>query len=216
MPHGHKDAFMLELAIWIIIGFISGSVPWALLIGKALGGKDIRSVGDGNPGAANLWKLDGWAPGMLSVVLEVSKSLVPVYLANRYVGELSGPMSAGGLALLALAPVIGHGWSPFLRFNGGKALAASWGSWIAITGGIAVPAACIFLGFMHGLQRNHAITVTFCLVGFLVLFLPLLMEPYIIFFWVGNLVVIAYKHRFEYSKGFLLRSWVLRLARPLI
>ena len=74
---------MLELPIWIMIGFVSGSVPWALLIGKAVVSKDIRTVGDGNPGAANVWKSGGWMVGMLSLVLEICKWLVPVHLATR-------------------------------------------------------------------------------------------------------------------------------------
>lgn len=206
---------MLEFIIWIVIGLISGSVPWALLIGKRLVGKDIRSVGDGNPGAANSWKLGGWAPGVLSLILEVGKSLAPVYLATRFLGQPSGAIPQVGLALVALAPIVGHGWSPFLRFKGGKAIAASWGSWIAITGGIAIPVACVLLGPMHGLQRNHAVTVTFCLIGFLAVFLPMIMQPYIALFWAGNLLILIYKHRFEYSEGLMLRSWIFKLARVL-
>ena len=206
---------MLELASWVIIGFISGSVPWALIIGKARDGKDIRGVGDGNPGVANLWKLSGWPAGTVSLVLEVGKSLVPVYLAYRYLGEPSDATLQLGLALVALAPIIGHGWSPFLRLKGGKALAASWGSWIAVTGWIAVPMACMLLVPMHVIQRNHSVTVTFCLIGFLAVFLPLFAEPYIALFWGGNLIIIIYKHRFEYSRGLTIRSWVLRCVRAL-
>jgi glycerol-3-phosphate acyltransferase PlsY len=53
---------MLEIVAWLAIGFISGSVPWALIVGKVLLNRDIRAVWDGNPGTANSWKLGGWAP----------------------------------------------------------------------------------------------------------------------------------------------------------
>ena len=206
---------MLALIIWISIGFLSGSVPWALLIGKTLVGKDIRSVGDGNPGSANLWMLGGWAPGVLSLILEVSKGLLPVCVAFSYFGQPSDFTPQWGLALVTLAPVVGHGWSPFLHFKGGKSLAVSWGSWIAITGGVAFPVALILLGAIHGLQKNHAITVTFCLIGFLAVFFPLEMQPYIALFWVGNMMIIIFKHRSEYADGLIVRSWALRLARAL-
>ena len=50
---------MPHASIWIAIGFISGSIPWALIIGKVFVSKDIRVIGDGNPGAVNTWKLAG-------------------------------------------------------------------------------------------------------------------------------------------------------------
>ena len=184
-------------------------------MGKLLVHEDVRSVGDGNPGATNAWKLGGWAPGALSLILELAKSLVPVYFATRYLGQPSGITAQVSIALVAIAPVVGHGWSPFLHFKGGKALAASWGSWIAITGGIAFPVGCVLLGLIHGFQKNHAITVTLCLILFLAVFLPLQMQSYIVLLWVANLAIIVWKHWAEYSDGFILRRWVLSVMRAL-
>lgn len=206
---------MFTIVVWIGIGFASGSIPWALLVCKALLGKDVRDVGDRNPGTANAWKSGGWVPGTLSLVLDIGKSLVPVYLAAQSLGQPSGPTQQAGMALIALAPIIGHAWSPFLRFKGGKAIASSSGSWIALTGGIAIPVGCIVLGLMHGLQRNHAITVTVCLIVFIAVFLPLLMEPYIVLFWIANLVILIHKYKAEYSRGPSFRSWVGRLTGAL-
>ena len=204
---------MLELIVWIAIGFISGSIPWAVIVGNLLMHSDVRNVGDSNPGAVNAWKLGGWLPGLLSVILEVAKSLVPVYFATQYLGHHFDIMSQIRLALVAIAPIVGHGWSPFLRFNGGKALATTWGSWIAITGGIAFPIGCILLGLSHGLQKNHAITVTLCMFGFLAVFLPFQMELFIVLFWIANLSIIIWKHRDEYSDGIIARRWVLSVMR---
>lgn len=200
------------LAIWIAVGFLCGSVPWAVLVGKLLVRDDVRTIGDGNPGAVNAWKSGGWVPGMISLILEIGKGLLPVYFAIQYIGQPSGAISQIGLALIAFAPVVGHGWSPFLQFKGGEALAPSWGSWMAITGGIAFPVGCVLLGLMHLFQRNHAITVTFCLFMFLAVFLPLQIQPYLVFFWVANMTVVVYKHRVEYSEEILARRWVIRLA----
>ena len=206
---------MLEFAFWIIIGFISGSVPWALVIGRLFTHNDIRSVGDGNPGAANAWKSGGWIPGIVALILEMGKSLAPVYLAVEMLGKPSNAATQVGMALVAISPILGHGWSPFLRFSGGKTLASSWGSWIAVTGGVGFPVACVFLGLFHALQKNHAMTVTLCLILSLAVFLPLQMQPYIVMFWIMNLAIIIYKHRDGYSDGIILRSWVTRIKRTL-
>jgi len=199
---------MMDVAFWILVGFLSGSVPWSLLVGKLIAGLDVRSIGDGNPGAANVWKGSGSAFGVLALVLDIAKGLVPVYLGFRYlpVGESFGGQLI--LSLVAFAPVLGHAFSPFLKFRGGKALSTTAGSWTAITDGLVIPLACLLLGVFHGLQKNHAITVTICIVGFLLVFLPLEQQVYVGIFWIMNISLVIYKHRSEYSKGFLPRSWI--------
>lgn len=206
---------MPQSFIWIAIGFISGSIPWALIIGKLFLSKDIRIIGDGNPGAVNAWKLSGPSLGMLSVVIEICKSLIPVFIATLYLGQPSGLLDHIWLSLVALAPIIGHGWSPFLRFKGGKALATSWGSWIAITNGMAFPVALVLLATIHVFQRNHAITVTSCLVGFMIIFVAQHMYLYTALFGISNILIVIHKHRPEYSDGILLRKWVPKLAGKL-
>ena len=197
---------------WLVVCYLSGSIPWALLVGTLLVHKDVRNVGDGNPGTANVWKSGGWAPGMLSFILEVGKSLIPVYLAFLYIGNSSGIVSQMGLALIALAPILGHGWSPFLKFKGGKTLAAGWGSWMAITDGMAFPIGCVFLGLMHVVQRNHAITVTASLIAIFAVFMTLGMELHIVILGLVNMMIIVYKHREKYFEGIELRQWIIRIV----
>lgn len=206
---------MFEIMIWVAIGLVSGSVPWALLVGKLLARKDIRKVGDGNPGVVNVWKASGSALGVLALVLEIGKSFLPVYFSTRYLSMSSEFPAQASLALVAVAPIVGHGWSPFLRFKGGKALATTWGSWIAITDGVALPVGCVLLIVIHGIQRNHAITVTFCLLGFLVVCLAIETQLYVVLFWIANVTIVAYKHKDEYLKGVLLRKGLLRLGGKL-
>ena len=194
--------------LWILIGFMSGSIPWAVLAVKSISGKSVREVGDGNPGATNAWRSSGWVVGMAVLILEIAKSFIPICLAMRLIDDFSGINGTILLSLIALAPILGHAWSPFLKFKGGKALAPSWGSWIALTNGIALPAGIILLGVLHAIQKNHAITVTGCLAGFLAIFQFLWGEDHIGFFWVMNFAIVVYKHRSEYSGGFQLREWL--------
>ena len=198
----------MEFAFWILVGFLSGSIPWSVLVGKFLAGLDVRSIGDGNPGSANVWKGSGSTFGVFALVLDITKGFVPVYVGFSYLspeGSFWGQLS---FSLVAFAPILGHAFSPFLKFRGGKALATTAGSWTAITDGLVVPLACLLLGLFHGVQKNHAITVTVCIVGFLLVFLPLKQELYLGIFWLMNISLVMYKHRSEYSKGFLPRGWV--------
>ena len=109
----------MEFAFWILVGFLSGSIPWSVLVGKFLAGLDVRSVGDGNPGSANVWKGSGSAFGVLALILDITKGFVPVYVGFRYLspeGSLGGQLA---LSLVAFAPILGHAFSPFLNFCGG-------------------------------------------------------------------------------------------------
>lgn len=198
----------LDSLVWVLGGFISGCIPWAMLIGWLFTGKDIRHVGDANPGTANAWKSGGWFPGSISMILETGKGFIPVGLATSQMATPAGFADHFELSLVALAPIVGHAWSPFLKFKGGKALATSWGSWIGITGGLAIPVALILLGLFHTLQRNHAVTVTLTLALFLAIFLPIYQQLYIVIFWGGNLGLVIHKHWPEYSAGVIPRSWL--------
>ena len=198
---------LYDILVWTFIGFISGSVPWSLICVKAFSGMDVRSTGDGNPGATNAWILSGWVVGSISMTLDICKALIPGWVAINYYIPSSGQTYPLSLALISMAPIVGHAYSPILRLKGGKALAPSWGSWIAVTSGVAFPVALIILGLMHLTQKNHALTVTICLIGFIVIF-AIFGTRSLALFGVLNLMLVIFKHRTEYQKGFVFRSWV--------
>ena len=198
---------LYDILVWTFIGFISGSVPWSLICVKAFSGMDVRSTGDGNPGATHAWILSGWVVGSISMTLDISKALIPVWVAINYYIPSSDQTYPLSLALISMAPIVGHAYSPVLRLKGGKALAPSWGSWIALTSGVAFPVALIILGLMHLTQKNHALTVTICLIGFIVIF-AIFGTRSLALFGVLNLMLVIFKHRTEYQKGFVFRSWV--------
>ena len=105
----------------VFLGYVLGAVPTGLLVGKAAG-VDIRKVGSGNIGTANVLRAAGkWAAG-LTMFGDMLKGLVPVVLARLVVDE---PWI---VALTALASVAGHCWPVFLRFKGGKGVATGAGT----------------------------------------------------------------------------------------
>lgn len=111
-----------------LVAFFSGSLPFALWVGRAWLRRDVREVGDGNPGATNAYRAGGPALGVAVLLLDVTKGVLPVVLARDALGLTGAP-----LALAAALPVAGAAFSPFLGFRGGKALAVLLGTWIGLT-----------------------------------------------------------------------------------
>jgi acyl phosphate:glycerol-3-phosphate acyltransferase len=119
----------------VLAGYLAGSIPSGYWIVRAFRGEDIRTVGSGNIGASNVWRIYGRWLGAPVIALDMAKGFVPAFLATVYVGPLAGVL-AGGAAML------GH-WRPiFLGFaRGGKAVATCVGALIGVApllGGISV------------------------------------------------------------------------------
>ncbi len=204
---------ILDYVFWILLAFASGSIPWAFIIGRLFLQKDIRSIGDGNPGTANAWKMGGHIPGTVSLLLELGKGAIPLYIAFRFLAFPSTTISEALHATLLLSPILGHAWSPLLKFHGGKAIAVTGGVWLIILGWVSIPIAILLLGLGHATQRNHAITVTATLIGLFLTSLITNFYPYIFLFGIVNLLILCYKHRGEYSEGFILRGWLDRVRK---
>jgi acyl phosphate:glycerol-3-phosphate acyltransferase len=113
---------------WVILGFALGAIPFSLLVGKFVLHTDIRSLGDGNPGGLNVWKAGGRFWAVLAVLLDGFKGAIPVGLAYIVYGVNGWP-----LIPVALAPLLGHIFSPFLKFRGGKGLSTTFGIWLGLT-----------------------------------------------------------------------------------
>ena len=113
---------------WIGCAFLSGSLPLSVWIGRWGLGVDIRQIGDGNPGGTNVWRAGGPVWGLLAILCDAFKGTIPVALAAHHYGWQGWPLVA-----LAVAPVCGHAFSPFLNFRGGKALAVTFGVWTGLT-----------------------------------------------------------------------------------
>lgn len=114
--------------IWVLIGFMLGSLPLSVWLGKLVLRTDIRDYGDGNPGGTNVIRAGSRTLGVLAIILDMLKAAVPVALAH-YGFRVDG----WPLMPVMLAPIFGHVFSPFLGFRGGKGLASTFGAWTALT-----------------------------------------------------------------------------------
>lgn len=107
--------------------FLLGACPFSVIIGRLFLRKDIRDYGDGNPGAANVFRAGGNKIGYLAVFLDVTKGIPFVLLAH-----VQFELSNMAVVLIALCAVLGHAFSPFLGFHGGKAIAITFGVLVAM------------------------------------------------------------------------------------
>jgi glycerol-3-phosphate acyltransferase PlsY len=114
--------------IWTCLGFLLGALPFSVWLGRLVLHTDIRRYGDGNPGGTNVLRAGNRGLGLLVIFLDMLKGAAPVALAH-YIFTVDG----WPLVPVILAPVVGHAFSPFLRFRGGKALASTFGAWTALT-----------------------------------------------------------------------------------
>jgi glycerol-3-phosphate acyltransferase PlsY len=114
-------AFPSSPALWCLGAFLCGSIPFGLLVVKLAGKGDVRAHGSGNIGATNVSRVGGKALGVLTLLLDVLKGFLPVFLAKKL------GLGPDLLALLALAAVLGHVYTPWLKFQGGKGVATALG-----------------------------------------------------------------------------------------
>jgi glycerol-3-phosphate acyltransferase PlsY len=125
--------------IYLILGYLIGSLPFAVIVSKLFGLADPRSFGSGNPGATNVLRTGNKAAAALTLLGDASKG----WLAMVVVAKLG----AGGTAaaLTGLAAFLGHLYPVFLRFKGGKGVATAIGVLIGLDGWLALGAAAVWL-----------------------------------------------------------------------
>ena len=108
--------------------FACGSLPFSYWIARRFLRKDLRGHADGNPGAWNVRRVGGTGWFVAALVLDVAKGWLPVWVSRQLLG-----VRGWDLVPVALAPVLGHAFSPFLSWKGGKGLASTLGVWLALT-----------------------------------------------------------------------------------
>ena len=112
----------------VVLAYLIGSIPVAYIFGRVLKGLDIREHGSGNMGATNAFRVLGKGPGVIVLILDIIKGIIPVTLVSNAFG-LGDALS---LVIIAVAVVAGHNWPVFLSFKGGKGMATSLGVLIGL------------------------------------------------------------------------------------
>jgi glycerol-3-phosphate acyltransferase PlsY len=122
---------MLYRILFIIGAYLAGGIPFGYLAGKILKGIDIREYGSRNVGATNVFRVIGKGPGISVYLLDALKGLLPVLLA-KLLWPAQQPQQQWFHVAVALAAILGHVFTPYLRFKGGKGVATASGAMLGL------------------------------------------------------------------------------------
>lgn len=147
---GFEPGYLLAVAV---LGYALGSVPFGVLITKALGLGDLRQIGSGNIGATNVLRTGNKAAAAATLLLDGAKGAVAVLLARLVLGNETAAMVAGGAAFL------GHLYPVWLKFQGGKGVATFLGTLIALAWpvGLAACASWLATAFLSRISSLSAL-----------------------------------------------------------
>ena len=133
---GHQGLFVLL----VVAGYLLGAVPFGVVVSKAMGLPDPRTVGSTNVGFTNVLRVSGKKAGILTLIGDMGKGWVMAFAATQLLQD------EWTIQLVALAPILGHLCSIFLGFTGGKGVATALGSVLGVAPLIGFILLCAWLG----------------------------------------------------------------------
>lgn len=130
---------MLLFFILFILAYLVGSIPNALWIGKMFKNIDVREFGSGNVGATNATRVLGWKLGVMVLIFDAFKGMIFIIIARKF------GLSDIYVVLIGLAAILGHSYSIYLKFKGGKAVATSLGVMLVLIPKVVMILIIVFL-----------------------------------------------------------------------
>ncbi len=131
---------MLNLLVIILLSYLAGAIPSGIIVSKMVSGVDIREHGSGNMGGTNVMRVLGWKYGLLVIAMDALKGILAVVLISRlYLGNFPFPNQTpfDDFTLVQIiagsTAIIGHIWTIFAEFKGGKGIATGLGILISLT-----------------------------------------------------------------------------------
>jgi glycerol-3-phosphate acyltransferase PlsY len=125
----------------LLLAYLLGAIPFGYLLVKWKTGGDVRGAGSGNIGATNVARTSGWAVGVATLLLDIAKGYAAVWAAGRLTGG-----DARWMAAAAVVVMLGHAYTVFLRFRGGKAVASFIGAFLYLTPLALAAVLLVFVG----------------------------------------------------------------------
>lgn len=212
----------LRLLISAVVGYLLGSLPSGVIVGRVFGNVDPRAGGSGKTGATNVLRTMGKGPAIMVAVLDVAKGAAAVLLA-RFIFLPAGPgaslelqnLSAVAQAVGGLAALLGHNYSVFIHFTGGRGVATGAGALLAMTPlgmligvvGLVVVVLLtryVSLGSITAAALAAIVTVTITLLGHD-------LWPHAVFAVIGGAIIIA-SHKDNIDR--LLHGTERKLGQP--
>ncbi|MFO7889693.1 MAG: glycerol-3-phosphate 1-O-acyltransferase PlsY [bacterium] len=122
---------MVHILLVIILGYVAGSFPTAVIVSRLLMKDDIRNHGSGNAGATNVFRVMGWKSGLVVVTVDIAKGLLAVLLIAPI--AFSVPLDTVIIKIIVgFSAIIGHIWTVFAGFRGGKGVGTAFGVFLAL------------------------------------------------------------------------------------
>ena len=200
---------MTGYVVFIVVGYLLGSVPFGLIFSRVFTGTDIRHYGSGSTGMTNVVRSVGLRAGIAVLLLDMGKAVLAVVLARLFYD------SAGIEVAAALAVIVGHNWPVFIGFRGGRGISPGWGGLFIISPLSGVVATIVglstvtiwrymSLGSIVGAGIGSATLVVLGLVD---------VEP-LVYAWYGLIgaPIVVFRHKDNLQR--LLRGEEPRLGRP--
>ena len=136
---------MLSLFIIIILSYLAGSIPTAIIASRIVMKDDVRNHGSGNAGATNVFRVMGWKPALVVVLIDIGKGTLATLLISR-MGAASIPLDPMLVQILAgAAAIVGHVWTVFAGFRGGKGVGTAFGVLVGLAPLASLVALCVWL-----------------------------------------------------------------------
>jgi glycerol-3-phosphate acyltransferase PlsY len=135
----------------LVLAYLLGAIPFGYLLVKWKTGGDVRGAGSGNIGATNVVRTTGWAVGVATLLLDIAKGYAAVWAAGRLTGG-----DVRWMAAAAVVVMLGHAYTVFLRFRGGKAVASFIGAFLYLTPLALAAVLLVFVGVVAWSQHISA------------------------------------------------------------
>ncbi|XLD75247.1 glycerol-3-phosphate 1-O-acyltransferase PlsY [Cetobacterium somerae] len=184
---------MIKFLIFAVIAYIFGSLPCGVWLGKGVKNIDIREYGSKNSGATNAYRILGPKYGIMVLILDALKGYIPLYIASLF--------DIGGIyiILLGLVAILGHTFSFFLQFKGGKGVATSLGVFLFLMPKVVGVLVLVFI-LVVGISKYISLGSVICagLLPILAYFMPVRDDATRLSLVVISLIVgifVIYKHK---------------------
>lgn len=124
-----KIEMVILRIVFLILAYIAGAIPFGQIISRKIAGIDITHKGSGNIGATNVAREIGIKWGVVTLLLDLLKGFIPVFITKNFITDVESFF----LITISLAVLLGHRFSPFLKYRGGKGVAAAFGIFLALS-----------------------------------------------------------------------------------
>jgi glycerol-3-phosphate acyltransferase PlsY len=190
---------MSLLAATLIASYLIGSIPTALIVGHIIGKIDIRKTGSGNAGATNVYRLFGLKPYLFTLSVDIFKGYAAVaFIAPYGTGIVTEQRAA---LLCGVLAVLGHIWTVFARFKGGKGVATGGGVMLGLAPGAALAAMGVYFAvtFTTKYVSLGSVLAALSLPLFMLLFAPGI-DRLVLVIGFSMAMLIVYTHRGNIKK----------------